>query len=177
MATAVIIHSIDELKTYKEIIASNLDKGIKQLQELLAKGNPTYIFQVFKFEKFVAEPLSGNQENLVEVINQSMTYIVSIMAVEYLLKTFPDKSFVVNWGNASGYDIVSEDGRVICECFAATSYRSNGKLSSDLKRLNKANADYKYEFFYDKEYTDSQYKYYHGKYPNIQIIKFDKLDM
>jgi hypothetical protein len=29
MATAVIIHSIDELKTYKEIITSNLNKGIK----------------------------------------------------------------------------------------------------------------------------------------------------
>jgi hypothetical protein len=177
MATAVIIHSIDELKTYKEIIASNLNKGIKQLQELLENDNPLYIFQTFKFEKFIAEPLSGNQENLVEVINQSMTYIVSVMAVEFLIKTFPDKSFIINWGNVSGHDIVSEDGCVICECFAATSYRSNGKLSSDLKRLNKASADYKYEFFYDKEYTDRQYQYYHGKYPDIQIIKFDKVDM
>jgi hypothetical protein len=132
---------------------------------------------MFKYEKLVAEPLSGKQENLIEVINQSMTYIVSIMAVEYLLKIFPDKAFVINWGNVSGYDILSEDGCVICECFAATSYRSNGKLSSDLKRLNKASADYKYEFFYDKEYTESQHKYYHGKYPDIQIIKFYKLDM
>jgi hypothetical protein len=36
MATAVIIHSIDELRAYKETITSNLNKGIKQLQELLA---------------------------------------------------------------------------------------------------------------------------------------------
>jgi hypothetical protein len=177
MATAAIIHSLDELRTYKETITSNLNKGIKQLQELLANGNPLHIFQMFKFEKFVAEPLSGKQENLIEVINQSMTYIVSLMAVEYLLKTFPDKAFIINWGNASGYDIISEDGCVICECFAATSYRSNGKLSSDLKRLNKASADYRYEFFYDKEYTESQNKYYNSKYPNIQIIKFDKVDM
>jgi hypothetical protein len=99
------------------------------------------------------------------------------MAVEYLLKIFPDKAFIINWGNASGYDIVSEDRCVICECFAATSYRSNRKLSSDLKRLNKASADYRYEFFYDKEYTESQNKYYNSKYPNIQIIKFDKIDM
>lgn len=90
----------------------------------------------------------------IDITNQSMIYMISIMAVEYLFTLYPNSSFVINWGNTSGYDIESEEGKVIGECFAAISYRSNGKLAADLKRLDKASADYKYEFFYDKEFTE-----------------------
>lgn len=55
------------------------------------------------------------------------------MAVEYLYKIYPAQAFIVNWGNVPGYDIESADGTIIAECFAATSYKSNGKLAADLK--------------------------------------------
>ena len=175
MAQSIIVHNPDELKTYKDKIKSNLNKSVEQLQEELKNNNPLQVFQILKFEKCVTEPLSGNAENLIEVINQSMTYMVSIMAVEHLFKIHSDSSFIVNWGNVSGYDIESEDGTIICECFAATSYRSNGKLSADLKRLDKGSVNYKYEFFYDKEFAEQHKAYYQEKYPEIQIIKFKEL--
>lgn len=121
MAQSILVHNADELKCYKEKIKSNLDKSVEQLRTVVAGNNPLEVFQRLKFEKCVIEPLSGNTENLIEVINQSMTYMVSIMAVEYLFKLHPNSSFVINWGNASGYDIESEDGNIIGECFATTS--------------------------------------------------------
>lgn len=175
MAQSITVHSPEELKIYKDKIKCNLDKSVEQLQEVLKRNNSLEVFQILKFEKCVTEPLSGNAENLIEVVNQSMTYMVSIMAVEHLFKIHPNSSFNINWGNISGYDIESEDGTIICECFAATSYRSNGKLSADLKRLNKGSANYKYEFFYDKEFTEQHKTYYQEKYSEIQIIKFKEL--
>lgn len=98
------------------------------------------------------------------------------MAVEYLMKVHSDVSFKVNWGNNPGYDIESEDQRIIAECFAATSYRSNQKLVKDLKRLKENQiAEYKYEFFYDKEFEDSHRAYYEDNYPGIAIVKFTNI--
>ena len=173
MTKSIIIYNAAELQKYRNIIQSNLDKSNMQLQELMKAKTSLEIFQYFKFEKCVTEPLSGKQENLIEVINQSMTYLISVKAVEYLFNIYTNQTFIVNWGNASGYDIESEDGTVIGECFAATSFRSNGKLAADLKKLYKnKTARYKYEFFYDKEFTDRQKIYYENKYPEIRIIKF-----
>ena len=76
-------------------------------------------------------------------------------------------------GNVSGYDIESRDGEVVAECFAATSYQSNRKLAKDLKRLSENNnAAYKYEFFYDMEFTDKSKGYYENKYPDVKIFHF-----
>ena len=53
------------------------------------------------------EPVFREPENLVEVVNQSRTYLISLialMAVEYLMKVHPDVSFIVNGGNISSAD-------------------------------------------------------------------------
>ena len=175
MTESITVHSISELNIYKDKIVSNLNKCVNQLREILAHNYSLEIFQVLKFEKCVTEPLSGNDENLIEVINQSMTYGVSIMAVEYLYKIYSDQTFIINWGNIAGYDIQSEDGTIICECFAATSYKNNKKLATDLERLNNVDANHKYEFFYDKEFGEKQKMIYQEKYPQIQIVKFEEL--
>ena len=107
MTESITVHSISELNIYKDKIVSNLNKCVNQLREILAHNYSLEIFQVLKFEKCVTEPLSGNDENLIEVINQSMTYGVSIMAVEYLYKIYSDQTFIINWGNIAGYDIQS----------------------------------------------------------------------
>lgn len=176
MTESITVHSISELEKYKELINTNLEICINQLKELFKKNNALEIFQELKFEPCVTEPLSGKPENLIEVINQSMTYLVSIMAAEYLYNTYPEQVFKINWGNAAGNDIESLDGTIIAECFAATSYRSNGKLTADLKRLDmNKSALHKYEFFYDKEFSDKQKVYYENKYLGIEIIKFKNI--
>lgn len=173
MSKQIVVHNTDELNNYKNTILNNLNNSVNMLRQVLNNNDALDVFKIFKFEKMTSEPLSGNPENLIEVINQAHTYLISIMAVEYLYKLHPAQAFIINWGNIPGYDIESVDGTIIAECFAATSYKSNGKLSADLKRLaNNTEAEYKYEFFYDKDFTENHKEFYKEKYPDIEIVKF-----
>ena len=174
MAEQLTVQTVEELESYKNTIRENLKNTIEQIKHSMHGNDVLEAFKLLKFEKIAMEPLTGKPENLIEVINQSQTYLISIMAVEYLLKRHSDQTFIINWGNIPGYDIESKDGTIIAECFAATSYRSNGKLTADLKRLNKnKKATYKYEFFYDKDFIENHKAYYENKYPDIKIVKFD----
>lgn len=176
MAKQIVIHNIDELDKYKNTILDNLNSSIDALRHMVNNNDALEMFKAFKFDKMGIEPLSGKPENFIEAVNQAHTYLVSIMAVEYLYKIFPTQVFIVNWGNIPGYDIESMDGVIIAECFAATSYKSNGKLTADLKRLaGNMKAIYRYEFFYDKEFTEKHKIYYKEKYPNIEIVKFQDI--
>lgn len=176
MTEKIVISNILELSKYRNIITENVQKNVIELKRILEEENPLDAFSKMMFDKIAIEPLSGRGENIIEVINQLQTYMVSIMAVEYLLEKHANKVFTINWGNIPGYDIESSDGEVIAECFAATSYRSNGKLTADIKRLyQNESAMYKYEFFFDKEFTDSQKEYYENKFDGIKIIKFSKI--
>lgn len=165
-----------EIQVYKERIRIHLQQNLNTLSKFIQVEEAFIVFEKMKFDKIGCEPLTGEPENIIEVINQCHTYLVSLMAVETLLTNHPGKSFTVNWGNIPGYDIESTDGTIIAECFAATSYRSNGKLAADLKRLHacKTAVD-KYEFFYDKEFTEKNRAYYRDKYPDIEIIKFSAI--
>ena len=85
MTNAVTISDAEELSRYKTTILSNLKKSVQDIRTLIEGENAQEIFMQFKFEKVATEPLSGKPENLVEVINQSQTYFVTLTAVEYLL--------------------------------------------------------------------------------------------
>lgn len=175
MTEQIIVHNITELDAYKKTIMDNLSRSIENVQNIIG-GGTLDIFKAFKFDKIASEPLTGKPENLIEVINQAHTYLISIMAVQYLYKIYPTQEFIINWGNIPGYDIESVDGTIIAECFAATSYKSNGKLTADLKRLKSNNtAIYKYEFFYDKEFTEKHKEFYQEKYPNVNVVKFAEI--
>ena len=176
MANTVTINSADELRTYKATILSNLAKSVWDISAIIESENAQEVFRQFKFEKIATEPLSGKPENLVEVINQSQTYLVTLAATEYLLCLYPEKAFILNWGNVSGYDIESTDGTIVAECFAATSYRSNGKLTADMKRLcANQTALQKYKFFYANDFADVSKEYYENKYAGVCIVKLESI--
>lgn len=169
----IVIHEAGEIEQYKTRVHNNLRKCTEMLQDLLESEDAVSFFKRAKYEKTIIDPLTEEPENLIEVINQCQTYLVSFLGVEYLVSRFPNISFKINLGNVPGYDIESEDGTVIAECFTATSYRSNGKLAKDLKRLAaNDSALHKYVFFYDMEFTDNHKKYYENKYPDIKIVHF-----
>ena len=169
----IIISGMEEIKQHRIKIGRNLKTCVGMLKVLLDSEDSIDFFKRAKYEKIVVDPFTEEPENLIEVINQCQTYLVSLTGVEYLISKFSDTSFIINLGNVAGYDIESEDGTIIAECFAATSYRSNGKLVKDLKRLaENDSAVYKYEFFYDTEFTDNHKQYYENKYPAIKIVHF-----
>ncbi len=176
MIEKLIVDNKDKLLKHKQRIGYNIQSNIIQLKDLLNHQDALTVFSKLKFDKVGVEPLTGQPENIIEVINQLQTYLVSIKAVEYLFDTYEEQSFCINWGNIAGYDIESLDGSIIAECFAATSFRSNAKLTADLKRLAKnQTAKYKYEFFFDMEFAEKHKTYYEEKYQGIQIIKFTEL--
>lgn len=80
MSKQIVVHNTDELNKYKKIILNNLNGSINMLQQVLSNNDALDAFKIFKFEKIATEPLSGNPENLIEVINQAHTYLISIMA-------------------------------------------------------------------------------------------------
>ena len=85
MANTVTISSAEELSRYKTTILSNLKKSVQDIKAMIDSEDAQEIFKHFKFDKIATEPLSGKPENLVEVINQSQTYFVTLAATEYLL--------------------------------------------------------------------------------------------
>ncbi len=71
----------------------------------------------------------------IEQINQTFTYLVCLAAVEIFQSMYPTHIFTVNFGTESGYNAVSGDGSIICECFAATAPDSNKKLKLDAYKV------------------------------------------
>lgn len=167
------ICSLSEIQFYRDKVLNNMEKSKQSIKTIVEKEDALSFFKNVKYNKIVNDSLTEDAENFIEIVNQDQTYLVSLKSAEYLKKRFPDKCFIINFGNVSGYDIVSTDGRIIAECFAATSYRSNSKLLKDLKRLSKSeDVDYKFEFFYDLEFGEKSKAYYEKKYPDIEIIHF-----
>lgn len=177
VASQVFISNKEQLHKYRQTIKNNLQATIEEVHKVITVGSAMDAIASFKYDKVAKEPISGEPENLIEVVNQSQTYLISLMAVEYLMEKHPGTGFTVNWGNIPGYDIESKDQSIIAECFAATSYRSNQKLAKDLKRLKENQfALYKYEFFYDREFEESHRIYYENNYPEIEIVKFENIN-
>lgn len=103
---------------------------------------------IVKFQTVGRDPLSSRPLNFIEQVNQTFTYLATCAALRQLLREHADAApFVVNLGTAPGFDILSEDGTVAAEVFAATGPNSNDKLRKDLARVSASSAKYKYVFF------------------------------
>jgi hypothetical protein len=89
--------------------------------------------------------------NLIEQINQTWTYLVSLRALSFLFERHPEAGgFKLSLGTSSGTDIMSlVPHAVAAETFAATSPRSNQKLVKDVQKLlrNCPEARARYVFF------------------------------
>ena len=78
--------------TYKNKIPKELWDFIKQNKDTdysfyYDEENSLHDFYKMKFDKIAVEPLSGHNENVIEVINQFQTYMVSIKAAcKFLLE-------------------------------------------------------------------------------------------
>ena len=145
------------------------------IYQIIATHNPQDFFEGIEPED-LPEYYEATNENLIEMLNQHQTYLVTLKAVEYLLNKYPEKSFFSRFGNIAGYDVESTDGEVIAECFAAVNFRNNQKLDKDLEKLDSVNRNVScYEFFYDKVFEHKDYALYKTKFPGIQIVKFENL--
>ena len=101
---------------------------------------------------------TGKTKQLIEMVNQYQTYLVTLKALEFLFEKYSNKSFIARFGNIAGYDIESTDGEIVAECFAQVSYKNNKKLDKDLEKLHFITGDaIRYEFFYDRVFNADNY--------------------
>lgn len=172
------IKSVNELEKYKVLIKETSEKTVSNIQELLRNYDSIGILHQFKFSQVGYEPIQGYELNFIEQINQMFSHIVVLKAVEILLKRYPDKEFILNLGTQGGYDVVSVDNSIICECFSTTSPISNNKIKNDTEKLIKNNtADRKYIIFYSAEVNMTTLYNIREKHPNITFIQLDNVDL
>jgi hypothetical protein len=95
------------------------------------------VLRALKFESFGRHPLESHDLNLIEQINQTWTYLVSLRALTSLFERHPEAGgFKLSLDTRSGTEIMS---LVPCafaaETFAATTPRSYRKLTKDVRKL------------------------------------------
>ncbi len=175
MNKKLIISSLQDAMKYRNQIIENSNQTSTKLCELLSVNNGFGSLKEIKFTKCGQDPLFDSSLNFIEQVNQTFTYLVCLRAVEQLLILHPATSFVVNFGTQSGFDICSMDGDIICECFAATSPKSNQKLEKDAHRVDSKDAKYKYVIFYS---SDKDLKYIDkvsNKYNYVKIMSLSEI--
>ena len=95
------------------------------------------VLEALKFKQSGRDPLDPTKPlNMIEQLNQTFTYLVSVRAVEFLFEKHPEAApFRVNLGTAAGSDVESVDGSVAAEVFAAVAPHNNHKLAKDIAKV------------------------------------------
>jgi len=159
----------------KEHVNSMREKIIKttnaKLKELWQDSEGIDFLKKVKFEQCGYDPLFEHGTNFIEQTNQTFTYLVCLAAVELLQSKYPTHIFTVNFGTEAGYDVVSEDGSIICECFAATAPDSNRKLELDTYKVyNNKTAAVKYVIYYVANSKEKYVENIKRKYNGVELI-------
>ncbi len=107
------------------------------------------LLKAFRFEAIDHDPLTGEPRNLVEQLNQTFTILVTLRAVEQLIRLHPEAGgFRLALETSAGRDIESVvPDLVAAEVFSATHPGSNPKLKKDIERLRDDPARHRYVFF------------------------------
>lgn len=175
---SIRLKTIDEIHMYMQLIKDNSDKTVANIKKLLGTEDSMVILNEFKFSHLGYEPVQGYELNFIEQLNQMFAHIVVLKGAELLLETYPEKEFILNLGTQGGYDIVSCDDKIICECFSTTNPISNNKIKQDAEKLLKnITADRKYIIFFSKEVNVTTLNNIIDKYKEITFIRLDNLDI
>lgn len=148
MKRQVVSHSADLAALECRIVAA-VDQTVIALRKVLADGDSLSLFARLKFAAAGCDPLDLERPlNLVEQLNQTFTYLASILGAGWLSQRYPEcLPLQLNLGTASGFDIESQCGNYVAETFAATHPGSNGKLHKDISRLETSQAVHRFVFY------------------------------
>ena len=165
----------EQVKVCRKKIIENIDKANLSIKKINESTKGFEFIRQIKFEKSSLDTLFDEPINFIEQINQTCTYLVCLAAVEILLSEHPQHRFIVNFGVAPGYDILSEDKTIICECFAVTAPDSNGKLKRDVEKVNNAMCKHKYVIFYASNPKPTTVENIRSKYLDVKIIALNNI--
>ena len=132
----------------ERLITASAIASVANLKTMAERGDALRTLAAVKFDAIGCDPLSDRPLNLIEQVNQTFTYLATCAAVRQLLELHANAApFILNLGTTPGPDIISCDGSVAAEVFAATHPASNDKLRKDLAKAAAFSAKYKYVFF------------------------------
>ena len=134
------ITSIRELDQAVQSVRAAAERTVRALRDLLAnESDSLQVLRIMKFTELGYHPGEDRSLNLIEQVNQTFTYLVSLEAARWVLLQHPQlllQGLNINLGTQPGFDLESvESGLMAAEVFAATHPRSNDKLRKDVARL------------------------------------------
>jgi hypothetical protein len=150
METVVLaLAEIDPLIERVRAAAARTTQAIYRL--IGSEPDAVEVLRLMKFAEMAWHPIDDRPLNLIEQLNQTWTYLVTLKALPFLFKRHPSAGgFRLNLGTASGTDIESMAPNVVAaEVFAAVHPSNNKKLQKDLRKLalECPNAQARYVFF------------------------------
>ena len=168
MSRKQTVGSRADLLSLRMAIETAANRAAENLRALVETHEPLDVLRKLKFDTCGADPLEMYPMNIMEQLNQTFTYLVSLDGAAYLLKRHAGHApFVLNLGTRSGYDIESEDGEVVAEVFAAVRPSNNSKLAEDSQRVHNADARHKYVFFTSPGVTPGEQQ---SAYDDVTVV-------
>ena len=151
MAT-IEISSVEQLDKLAATVRASADRTVRSIRNILgSETDSLQVLRLMKFSEIGQHPTDDRPLNLIEQVNQTFTYLVTLEAARRILARHPDcGGLKVHLGTAAGFDVESQlPGVVAAEAFAATHPASNNKLRKDVEKLlEKADGvTHRYVFF------------------------------
>jgi hypothetical protein len=145
-----VVATVEEATRLEAHLEEAAAATVARLTCLAGEKSALRVLEALKFEQSGRDPLDPTKPlNLIEQLNQTFTYLVSLRAVELLFQEHEEAApFRMNLGTAAGSDIESVDGSVAAEIFAAVAPDNNRKLMKDIAKVRGTQATHKYVFFY-----------------------------
>ena len=165
----MVVNTHEQVAQLRKTIVENATSAFSELKEFSQQTDALQFFASIKFVPIGKDPLTGVPLNLIEQINQTYSNLVVLAAAHDLIDRYPGKSFDLQLGASSGFDVQSTDGEVVAECFAVTSVSSNDKMNKDCKKLMNSGVAHKYIFFYTYQDSDKKLQNRYNKYPDIHF--------
>jgi hypothetical protein len=146
---AHIIQDRGQIEQLRKTIAAATTNAAKAIAHLAGSTAPIEAFVRMKFHELGYHPIENRRLNLIEQVNQTFTYLVSLAAAEQILIRHPGSAPIsLNLGTSAGSDLESASQSVAAEVFAAVRRTNNRKLVKDVAKVAETDATHKYVFFY-----------------------------
>lgn len=155
MARAIHVSTREELSGLRHTLHVTREKARRAFDAALK--TPGFMESI-KFLRLGCDPLDPNDaQNLIEQINQQATYTAAIDALERLWDMHPGLEWVLAPGaHGSGHDIVSTDGTVAAEVFAAVKPGNNNKLRDDIDKVSRFEGPHRYVFYRSPDHPQGE---------------------
>ena len=132
------IHTIAEIDPLLERVRNAAGRTAQAVARLVgSEPDGVEVLRKLKFTEMGWHPIDDRRLNLIEQLNQTWTYLVTLKALPFLFERHPAAGgFRLNLGAVGGTDIESLfPSLVVAEVFAAVHPSSNRKLAKDLQKL------------------------------------------